>query len=87
MEREKMNLSKIHHIAIIVSDYEAAKNFYVNKLGFSVIRENYRPERKDWKLDLRVNEHTELKIFAEDNPTEACEPSGSLWSTPSCVLR
>ena len=46
MEREKMNLSKIHHIAIIVFDYKAAKNFYVNKLGFSVIRENYRPERK-----------------------------------------
>ena len=39
-----MNLSKIHHIAIIVSNYEAAKDFYVNKLGFSVIRENYRPE-------------------------------------------
>ena len=33
-------------------------DFYVNKLGFSVIRENYRPEREDWKLDLRVNEHT-----------------------------
>ena len=63
-----MNLSKIHHIAIIVSDYEAAKDFYVNKLGFSVIRENYRPERKDWKLDLRVNEHTELELFAEENP-------------------
>ena len=63
-----MNLTKIHHIAIIVSDYEAAKDFYVNKLGFSVIRENYRPERKDWKLDLRVNEHTELEIFAEENP-------------------
>ena len=68
MECEKMNLSKIHHIAIIVSDYEAAKDFYVNKLGFSVIRENYRPERKDWKLDLRVNEYTELEIFAEENP-------------------
>ena len=63
-----MNLSKIHHIAIIVSDYEDAKNFYVNKLGFSVIRENYRPEREDWKLDLRVNEHAELEIFAEKNP-------------------
>ena len=63
-----MNLSKIHHIAIIVSNYKAAKDFYVNKLGFSVIRENYRPERKDWKLDLRVNEHTELEIFAEENP-------------------
>ena len=62
-----MNLSKIHHIAIIVSDYEAAKDFYVNKLGFPVIRENYRPERKDWKLDLRVNEHTELEIFVNEN--------------------
>ena len=50
-----MNLSKIHHIAIIVSDYEVAKDFYVNKLGFSVIRENYRPD-------------TELEIFAEENP-------------------
>ena len=40
----------------------------MNKLGFSVIRENYRPERKDWKLDLRVNELTELEIFAEENP-------------------
>ena len=60
-----MNLSKIHHIAIIVSDYEAAKDFYVNKLRFSVIRENYRPERKDRKLELSVNEHTELEIFAE----------------------
>ena len=56
-----MNLSKIHHIAIIVSNYKAAKDFYVNRLGFSVIRENYRPERKDWKLDLRVNELTELE--------------------------
>ena len=33
-----MNLSKIHHIAIIVSDYEAAKDFYVNKLGFYIVR-------------------------------------------------
>ncbi len=63
-----MNLSKIHHIAIIVSDYEVAKDFYVNKLGFAVIRENYRSERKDWKLDLRVDEHTEPEIFAELNP-------------------
>ena len=57
-----MNLSKIHHITIIVSDYEAAKDFYVNKRGFPVIRENYRPEHKDWKrVNLSVNEHTELE--------------------------
>lgn len=63
-----MNLSQIHHIAIIASDYETAKDFYVNKLGFAVIRENYRPGRKDWKIDLCINEHTELELFAEPNP-------------------
>ena len=63
-----MNLSAIHHIAIIVSDYAVSRDFYVNKLGFSVIRENYREDKKDWKLDLQVNPTTELEIFAPENP-------------------
>ena len=63
-----MNLSFIHHIAIIVSDYKLSRDFYVDRLGFEVIRENYRPEKKDWKLDLRVNADTELEIFAPQNP-------------------
>ena len=63
-----MKLNSVHHIAIIVSDIEKAREFYINKLGFEVIRENYRKERDDWKLDLRVDEHTELEIFAEKNP-------------------
>ncbi len=63
-----MQFSEIHHIAIIVSDYLASRDFYVNKLGFSIIRENYRPDKKDWKLDLRLNETTELEIFAPENP-------------------
>ena len=62
-----MNLSTIHHIAIIVSDYELSKDFYVNKLGFSIIRENYRPERNDWKLDLQCG-NIELEIFGVVNP-------------------
>ena len=41
---------------------------FTNKLNFPIIRENYRPERNDWKLDLRVNEYTELEIFAEPDP-------------------
>ena len=63
-----MNLSSIHHIAIIVSDYALSKDFYVNKLGFAIIRENYRSEHNDWKLDLRVNDTTELEIFGVANP-------------------
>lgn len=66
-----MKLNAIHHIAIIVSDIAAAREFYVDKLGFEVIRENYREQRTDWKLDLRIGEGTEaieLEIFAEPNP-------------------
>ena len=63
-----MQLSSIHHIAIIVSDYEVSRDFYVNKLGFPVIRENYREDKKDWKLDLRLNSTTELEIFAPKDP-------------------
>ncbi|HEP7491911.1 TPA: VOC family protein [Streptococcus pyogenes] len=43
-----MKLNAIHHVAIIVSDYNLSKNFYVNKLGFEIIRENYRPDRHDY---------------------------------------
>ena len=65
-----MKLTSIHHIAIIVSDIEKAREFYIKKLDFEIIRENYRAERGDWKLDLRVDEHTELEIFAEKNPPQ-----------------
>ena len=63
-----MKLTTIHHIAIIVSNYAVSRDFYVNKLGFSVIRENYREDKKDWKLDLQINPTTELEIFAPENP-------------------
>ena len=51
-----MNLKKVHHIAIIGSNYEQSKHFYVDLLGFSIIRENYRPERDDYKIDLQLDE-------------------------------
>ena len=62
-----MQLGEIHHVAIIASDYRKAREFYVNKLGFSVIRENYRPEKRDWKLDLRVGD-SEIELFVVPDP-------------------
>ncbi len=61
-----MKFEKIHHIAIIGSDYEASKNFYVNLLGFEVIRENYRKERDDYKIDLKCGEQ-EIELFIIKN--------------------
>lgn len=51
-----MKLQHIHHVAIIVSDYEKSRDFYVNKLELPIIRENYRAERGDWKLDLQLGD-------------------------------
>ena len=61
-----MNLKKVHHIAIIGSDYEKSKHFYVDLLGFSIIRENYRPERDDYKIDLQLDD-IELELFIIKN--------------------
>lgn len=59
-----MKLDSVHHVAIIVSDYRKSREFYVDKLGFQVIRENYREDRRDWKLDLRCGD-LELEIFGQ----------------------
>ena len=61
-----MFLKTIHHVAIIVSDYDSSRDFYVNKLGFEIIRENYRPERHDYKIDLQLDE-IELELFIIKN--------------------
>lgn len=62
--------NRIHHIAIICSDYEISKDFYVNKLGFEVIGEVFRVERKSWKLDLAINGVYQIELFSFENPPE-----------------
>lgn len=60
--------NRIHHIAIICSDYERSKKFYVNKLGFTILAEVYREERKSYKLDLAVNGLYQIELFSFENP-------------------
>ena len=63
-----MNLSKIHHIAINRIQLRIRKGFLRKQAWLLRYQRNYRAEAQDWKLDLRVDEHTELEIFAEPNP-------------------
>lgn len=58
-----MAIKAVHHVALIVSDYEKSREFYVDKLGFQIVRENFREDRQDYKLDLAL-EGVELEIFA-----------------------
>lgn len=61
-------LRKVHHIAIICSNYEASKEFYVNKLGLEILNEIYRETRKSYKLDLALNGEYILELFSFPNP-------------------
>ena len=61
-----MNLKTVHHIAIIGSDYEKSKDFYVNQLDFEIIRENYREDRDDYKIDLQLKD-VEIELFIIKN--------------------
>jgi glyoxylase I family protein len=63
-----MKLKKIHHIAVICSNYEVTKDFYVRILGLTPIREVYREERDSYKLDLEVNGQYQIELFSFPNP-------------------
>jgi glyoxylase I family protein len=63
-----MQLEKIHHIAIICSDYSKSKQFYVEVLGFKIEQEVYRAERQSYKLDLSLNGDYLLELFSFPNP-------------------
>jgi glyoxylase I family protein len=61
-------LGRIHHIAIICSDYAKSKRFYVEILGLKIVREIYREERRSYKLDLQVGDQYQIELFSFPNP-------------------
>lgn len=62
-------LERIHHVAIIASDYQRTRAFYVDTLELPVVAEHFRPERGDWKLDLQIGT-AELEIFSRPDAPE-----------------
>ena len=79
-----MKLDTIHHVALICSDYQASRHFYVDLLGFEIIRENYREARGDYKLDLRLGD-CELELFCHPRQPGASKLSGGLRFEASCL--
>jgi len=64
-------LNRIHHTAIICSDYEKSKDFYTNILGLKIIQETYRKERQSHKLDLALNGEYVIELFSFPDPPKA----------------
>ncbi len=63
-------LNRVHHIAIICSNYEQSKAFYTDILGLSIIQEVHRIERQSYKLDLALNGVYILELFSFPNPPQ-----------------
>ena len=64
-----MFLAKQHHIAVISSDYAKAKEFYIDKLGFQLVREVYRPDQQDYLRMLQLGD-TVLELFIKPQAPE-----------------
>ena len=62
-----LSLNKIHHIAIICSDYQKSKHFYTEILGLTIVQEIYRADRESYKLDLALNGIFTIKLFSFEN--------------------
>ena len=69
-----MYLGKQHHIAVICSNWGQAREFYMDKLGFELIREVYRPAQDDYLRMLRQGD-TILELFIKpDAPQRVTNP-------------
>jgi glyoxylase I family protein len=63
-------INKVHHIAIICSDYQKSKKFYTEVLGLDIIREVYRENRDSHKLDLELNGTYIIELFSFPDPPQ-----------------
>lgn len=72
-----LHLNKIHHIAIICSNYEVSKHFYTEILGLKIAQEIYRKERNSYKLDLALNNHYCIELFSFPNPPKRVSGPGA----------
>lgn len=73
-----MLLTSLHHIAIICSDYERSKKFYIEILGLNIICEVYRAERQSYKIDLVLNGQYVVELFSfPDPPARVSRPEAA----------
>ncbi len=63
-----IKVSRVHHIAVICSDYRRSLEFYTGILGLRVIAEHYRADRQSYKTDLALNDDFVIELFSFPYP-------------------
>lgn len=59
-----LEIKNIHHVAVLTNDYLKSKKFYTKILGFRILAEVYREEKKSWKLDLAIDGIYQIELFS-----------------------
>jgi len=87
-----MQISGIHHVAVIASDYQRSKRFYTELLGLAIVAETYREQRDSYKLDLRTPDGVQIELFSFPAPPprpsrpEACGLRHLAFRVPDVAL-
>lgn len=73
-----INIKRVHHIAIICSDYQRSKKFYTEILGFRMDAEVYREKRQSYKADLSINGVYTIELFSfPETPPRPTRPEAA----------
>ena len=73
-----INIKRVHHIAIICSDYQLSKKFYLEVLGFKLDSEVYREARQSFKADLSLNGTYIIELFSfPETPPRPSRPEAT----------
>jgi len=59
-----ITISRVHHVAIICSDYAKSKRFYTEVLCLPVVSEVYQEGRGSHKLDLALPDGVHIELFS-----------------------
>lgn len=92
--RDRLPLSRVHHVALITADYARARRFYLEVMDAEILHETWRAERHSHKLDLRLPGGIQIELFSFPSPPprpsypEACGLRHLALATPdldACV--
>ncbi len=65
-----LQLNKVHHIALICSDYEKSLEFYTRVVGCQVIAEHWREEQQSYLTKLSLNGEYVIELFSYPSPPQ-----------------
>jgi glyoxylase I family protein len=65
-----LQLNKVHHIALICSDYQKSLEFYTRVVGCQVIAEHWREEQQSYLTKLSLNGEYVIELFSYPSPPQ-----------------